>query len=146
MKIYEIYNDEDKIFNDAIYNKLVAALDDLEMSTAEESRSELDSDVNMAVIGKHAYILTETGKMVEVNPYPTYRPIKAPIVDPPLQYDSLYDGISYILVVRNALHVPSMCNNLLPLFMLQESRITVNDKAKIDMMNPMAEDHAIIFP
>ena len=26
MKIYEVYNDEDKIFNDAIYNKLVAAL------------------------------------------------------------------------------------------------------------------------
>ena len=54
MKPYEIYNDEHKIFNDAIYNKLVAALDDLELSTEEESRSELDSHVNMAVIGKHA--------------------------------------------------------------------------------------------
>ena len=57
-----------------------------------------------------------------------------------------YDGESYILVVRNALHVPSICNNLLPPFMLQEAGITVNDKAKIHMMNPMAEDHAIIFP
>ena len=32
MKTYEVYDDEDKIFNDAIYNKLVAALDDLEMT------------------------------------------------------------------------------------------------------------------
>ena len=41
----------------------------------------LDSHANMAVIGKHAYILAETGKMVEVNPFtPTYKPIKAPIV------------------------------------------------------------------
>ena len=61
-KIYEVYVEKDKIFNDVIYNKLVAALDDLEMSTDEESRSELDSHANMAVIGKYAYILAETGK------------------------------------------------------------------------------------
>ena len=43
MNIYKVYDDKDKtfdkIFNDAIYNKLVATLDDLEMSTDEESRS-----------------------------------------------------------------------------------------------------------
>ena len=88
MNIYEVYNDEDKIFNDAIYNKLVAALDDLEMNTNEESRSELDSHANMAVIGKHAYILAEIGKTLEVNLFTlTYKPIKAPIVDAALQYD-----------------------------------------------------------
>ena len=89
------------------------------MSTDEESRTELDSHAYMAVIGKHAYILAETGKMVELNPFtPTYKPIKAPIVDAAMQYDSPYNGKSYILVVRNALHVPSMSNNLLPPFML----------------------------
>ena len=67
-------------------------------------------------------------------------------MDAALQYDSPYDGKSYILVVRNALHIPSMCNNLLPPFMLQEAGITVNDKAKIHMMILMAEDHVIIFP
>ena len=118
-KFYEVYNDKDKIINNAIYNKLVAALDDSEMNTNEESRSELDSHANMAVIGKHAYILAETGKMVEVNPFtPTCKPIKAPIMDAALQYDSPYDRKSYILVLRKALHVPSMCNNLLPPFML----------------------------
>ena len=107
MKIYEVYDDEDKIFNDAIYNKLVAALDDSEMNTNEESRTELDRHAYMAVLGRHAYTLAETGKMVEVNPFTqAYKPIEAPIVDAALQYDSLYDGKSYILVVRNALHVP----------------------------------------
>ena len=66
-KIYEVYNDEDKIFDDAIYNKPVAALDDLEMNTDEESRTELDSHANMTVIGRHAYILAETWKMVELR-------------------------------------------------------------------------------
>ena len=70
MKIYEVYNDKDKIFNDAIYNKLVAAQDDLEMNTDEESRTELDSHANMAVIGRHAYILAETGKTIH-SPQPT---------------------------------------------------------------------------
>ena len=39
MKNNEVYDDEDKIFNDVIYNRLVAALDDSEMNTNEESRS-----------------------------------------------------------------------------------------------------------
>ena len=69
MKIFEVYDNEDKTFNDAIYNKLVAALDDLEMNTNEESRTELNSHANMAVIGRHANILAETEKMVEVNPF-----------------------------------------------------------------------------
>ena len=73
----------------------------------------------MAEIGKHAYMLAETGKTVEVNPFtPPYKPIKAPIVDAAMQYDSPYNGKSYILVVRNSLHVPSMCYMLLPPFML----------------------------
>ena len=60
----------------------MAALDALEMSSSDESRLELDSHVNMAVIGKHGYILEETGKMVEVNMFtPTDKLIKAPIVD-----------------------------------------------------------------
>ena len=85
-RIYEVYNEEDKIFNDAICNKLVAALDDSEMNTDEESRTELDSHANMAVIGRHAYILAETGKMVEVNPFtPTCRILGLPHLIPLLQ-------------------------------------------------------------
>ena len=39
-KIYEVYDDEEKIFNDAIYNKLLPALDDSEMNTNEGSSTE----------------------------------------------------------------------------------------------------------
>ena len=71
----------------------MAALDDADMITDEESRSELDSHASMAVIGKRVYILAEKGKTVEVNLFtPTYKPIEAPIVDASLQYDSSYDG------------------------------------------------------
>ena len=53
---------------------------------------------------------------------------------------------SYILVLRNALHVPSMKNNLIPPFVMREAGIKVNDTPKIQTSNPTEEDHSIYFP
>ena len=62
-----------------------------------------------------------------------------------IQYDSPYDGKSYILVIQNTLHVPSIVNNLLPPFMLSETGVELNDKAKIHMQDLTTDDHMIIF-
>ena len=51
----------------------------------------------------------------------------------------------FLIVVRNALHVPSMEINLIPPFILREAGITVNDKLKIHASDPSSDDHAIIF-
>ena len=84
-----------------------------------ESRMELDSHANMAVIGRHAHILSTSDRMVEVNAFtPEHATIKAPLVDAALQYDSPYNGRSYILVIRNGIHVPSMANNLIRPFLM----------------------------
>ena len=73
----------------------------------------------MPVVGQHAYILSDTGKVADVNPFmPDYQAIQVPIVDAAIQYDCPYDGKSYILVIRNALYVPSMHNNLIPPFVM----------------------------
>ena len=84
--------------------------------------------------------------MVEVNTYtPEHATIKAPLVDVALQYDSPYDGKSYIQVIRNWIHVPSMKNNLIPPFLMQEVGVAVNDKPKIHAEDPTANDHVLIF-
>ena len=84
---------------------------------------------------------------MDVNLFtPEYPPIKAQLVDAVIQYDSPYDGKSYILVIRNAIHMPSMKNNLLPPIMLREVGIIINDKAKIHSSDPSMDDHAIAFP
>ena len=62
-----------------------------------------------------------------------------------IQYDLPYDGKSYILVIQNTLHVPSIVNNLLPPFMLSETGVELNDKAKIHMQDLTTDDHMIIF-
>lgn len=136
--------------NDKLY-RLIASFDasdsDLMIDDKDQSRTELDSHANMPVIGRNAYILAETGKSVEVNPYtPDYQAMTIPLVDAALRYDNPYDGKSYILVLRNALHVPSMKHNLIPPFMLREAGVRVNEVPKIQVQDPSEDDHSICFP
>jgi hypothetical protein len=56
------------------------------------------------------------------------------------------DGRVYILMIRNALYVPSLEYNLLPPFMMREAGVIVRDTPKIHMEEPTEEDHALTFP
>ena len=60
------------IQNDRIYLILSAVSEEMrvnERTTHVESCIELDSHANMPVVGKHAYIIAETGKKVDVSPF-----------------------------------------------------------------------------
>ena len=106
----------------------------------------MDRDANMPVAGRNCYIISKLGKYVNVSPFTlAYKALRVPMVDAVIQYDSPHDGKSYILVIQNALHVPSMTNNLPPPFMLMEAGVEVNNKAKIHMQDPGMDDHAITF-
>ena len=39
------------------------------MNTDEGSRTELDSHANMPVVGRHAYIISDTGRLADVSPF-----------------------------------------------------------------------------
>ena len=128
-----------------LYHKIVALME-VDIETDGQSRTELDSHANMPVVGKEALVVEQSGKMVEVSPFtPDYKPIKVEVVNAIIQYDSPLDGKEYILVVQNALQVPSMSNNLIPPFIMRENRIMVNECAKIHCEDPTRHDHAIIF-
>ena len=76
---------------------------------------ELDTHANMPVVGMGAYIISTSGKTADVNSYnPENRTLQIPIVDAALQYDDPFTGITHILLIRNALHVPNMKNRLTP--------------------------------
>ena len=126
-------------------HKIVASIEvDVEMDG--ESRTELDSHANMPVVRKEALIVEQSGKTVEVSPFtPDYKPIKVEVVNAMVQYDSSLDGKEYMLVIQNALRIPSMSNNLIPPFIMWENGIVVNECAKIHCEDLTQEDHAIIF-
>ena len=128
-----------------IYHKIVASME-VDIETDGESQTELDSHANMPVVGREALVVEQSGKMVEVSPFtPHYKPIKVEVVNAIIQYDSPLDGKEYMLVIQNALQVPSMSNNLIPLFIMRKNGIMVNECAKIHCEDPTREDHAIIF-
>ena len=125
---------------------IVAALasEDPPLEVAE-SRMELYSHANMPVVGHNAYVLSDTGRRTFVGAYhPELETKQLKIVDAAVLYQDAYTGVEYILVVRNALHVPSMGHNLIPPFILREHGIKVNDTAKIHCDDPSKEDHSLV--
>ena len=134
-----------KLKSTHIYHKIVASME-VDVETDGESRTEVDSHANMPVVGREALVVEQSGKTVEVSPFtPDYKPIKVEVVDAVIQYDSPLNGREYMLVIQNTLWVPSMSNNLIPPFIMQENRIIVNECAKIHCEDPTCKDHAIIF-
>jgi hypothetical protein len=71
-----------------ISTEMVSALDVYEDNEREEeSRTELDSHANMPVVGRNAYIISDTGRIADVNPFtPDYDSMQIPIVDAAVQY------------------------------------------------------------
>ena len=100
----------------------------------------------MPVVGRNCCIILETGKVADVKSFfPDHKTMKITIVDAAVQYDSPYDTTSYMFVIINALHVPSMDHNMIPPFILWEAVITVMDTRKIQATYPTIEDHSILF-
>ena len=124
-----------------------SAMDEDEHDTTDTpSRTELDSHANMPVVGRHAYIISDTGKTASVSPYnPDYPTKVLKIVDAAVLYHDRFTGKDYILILRNALYVPSMVNNLVPPFIMREFGIIVNEVPKIHSRDPSLADHCILI-
>ena len=101
----------------------------------------------MPVVGSGALVISEHNRICEVSPYtPDYDPLEVPMVDAVVKYNCPFDGKMYILLIQNALFVPSMNYNLLPPFMIREAGVIVRDTPKIQLDDPSEEDHALTFP
>jgi hypothetical protein len=131
---------------------IAAASDEIENEINDDvkdsnSRTELDSHANMVVVGNNCLIVEWSGRTAVVNPFtPEYEALpEVPIVDAAVMYECPISGKEYILLVRNALHVPAMEQNLIPPFVMREAGIIVNDTPKIHMKNPTIEDHSLYF-
>ena len=109
--------------------------------------TELDSHANMVVLGKNSFIFESSGKTCNVKPFTDEIGIaeNVPIVDGAIAYDDSKTGKTYILLVRNALYIPTMETNLIPPFIMRMRGVIVKDVPKIHCVNPTIEDHSISF-
>ena len=64
----------------------------------------------MVVLGAHAFIFESTNRTCNVQPFdPSLRTdSKIPFVDSAVVYKYPYTGEIYVLIVRNALHIPHL--------------------------------------
>jgi hypothetical protein len=128
-----------------LYGAVLAFMNGADDGPGENSRTDLDSHANMPVVGSGAQVLVDRIRTCEVSPYsPDYEPMEVPLVDAAVRYDR--NGKVYILLIQNALYVPSLDHNLLPPFMMREAGVIVKDAPKIQLEDPSNEDHALTFP
>jgi len=125
--------------NDYLRGRIFAASTSDPDHSFTEPRTELDSHANMVVLGSECFVFDNIqDKTCEVQPFdPSIGTAKhVPIVDAALSYDCPYSYKTFILVVRNALYIPSMDHNLLPPFILREAGVQCNDVPKIHVDTP----------
>ena len=99
----------------------------------QQTSTQLDSHTNMVVVGSYASVFGHSGKSADVRSFSSdYSKLEfVPIVDAVIAYDCPYSMTTYILAVKNALHVLSMEHNLVPPFILREAGLVVNDVPNI---------------
>ena len=77
--------------------------------------SELDSHAKIIVIGSKDPIIQATGQWAELKDFSEKVLIleNVPIIDDIIAYNCPYSMTTYLMVTKNALHVPIMRNNLI---------------------------------
>ena len=127
---------------------VIAKLTTQDQSKVTLSLTELDSHANMVVLGCNSYVFESTGRTCNVKPFDSSLGTapNVPIVDGAIAYECPYSSKTYILIVRNALYIPRLTNNLVPPFIMREAGVEVNETPKIHCEDPRIEDHSISFP
>ena len=74
-----------------------------------------------------------------------YEAMDVKIVDAAVLYECLFTHEQSIIFMRNALHVPSMDNNLIPHFIMREAGIDVINVPKFQCDDPSLDDHALVM-
>ena len=109
--------------------------------------TELDSHANMAVAGGACMIIARTGCHAIVSPFSDTLPTMdmVEIVDVALAYDDPITTRTYLLIMRNALYIPTMEHNLISLFILREAGLYVDDTPKFQLGDDATINNHCIF-
>ena len=107
--------------------------------------TELDSHANMAVAGQDCTIIARSGHYATVTPFSGDLPVmeRVEIGDVAIAFDDPFSGETFLLVMRNALLIPSMDHNLLPPFLIREASLFLDETPKFQSTQLSLENHTI---
>ena len=110
------------------------------------SATELDPQANMAVAGANMLIISKSGLVATVIPFLPDIPLmdNVKIGHVAMVYDDPRSGITYLLVMCNALLIPKMNHNLLPPFLIRMAGLFLDKTPKCHAPDPTVTHHSIV--
>ena len=101
----------------------------------------------MIVAGSECTVFDDTGKTCTVNSFSESagRLENIKIVDAVIAYDCPYKCKTYLLLMRNVLHIPELPLNLLPPLIMREAGILVDECPKFQSPNPSIKNHSMFM-
>ena len=116
--------------------------------TTSDSRTELDSHADTCVVGRNALIFHDFERPVNVTGYDPALGINKDVktVSAAIAYDDPTTGEVIILVLHQALHIPTMEHNLLCPMQLRMNDVMVSEIPKFLTENPTDRTHALTIP
>ena len=111
-------------------------------------RTELDSHADTSVVSPAiVLILHDFEHPVALSGYDgSVGSTEAQVVSAAIAYDCPATGDTYMLVIHQAVAVPSMQHILLSSMQLRDNDVRVNDEPKYLALNPSQEHHLITLP
>ncbi len=108
--------------------------------------TELNSHANMAVAGADCTIIAKSGNYADVTPFSEDLPVMkmVEIVHAMMAYDDPISHTPSLLVIRNALSIPSIGHILIPLFLICEAGLALDETPKFQHDMPRVNNHAIV--
>ena len=87
----------------------------------------------MAVAGSGCTIIAKSGQYANVTPFSAELPElkRLEIGDVVIAYDNPISLLTYLLVMRNALLIPSMSHNFLQPFLIREASLFLDETPKL---------------
>jgi hypothetical protein len=100
----------------------------------------------MAVAGADCTIIAKSGNYVDVTPFSEDLLVMkmVEIVDAMMSYNDPISHTTYLLVMMNALSIPSMGHNLIPLFLICKADLALDETPKFQLDVPTIDNHATV--
>ena len=116
--------------------------------SVSESRTDLDSHADQCVVGRNALLVHDYDRPINVSGYDPTGPITSNLrtVSAALAYDDAATGQTVILVINQAIYIPTIHHNLLATMQVRLNDVKINDTPRFLTENPDELTHSIVIP
>ncbi len=107
--------------------------------------TKLDSHANMVVAGSDCTVIATSSHHATVTPFSSNLPMMDmdEFGDVAIAYDDPISLQTHLLVMRNALLIPTMDHNLIPQFLIWLAGLQIDETPKHQLALPTVDNHAI---